>query len=674
MREIFPERKFYPKSNEFINKVYEAGFTDKEVDLIFKTVGMAIDSQKHASVTKLPTEFFTFIRGSIDESETRVLVVSGLFANPYLPSGSDSMATLLLDLHRKSKTNPNITLELRDVAMPRDPEEFGRAIYQQKLRISLQILRDDSLFNIFSKNVKKLVSFIDFMGNPNVAWSTFEGALNTVHKGSYKAVFLKDLNESALLDINSLPTHNGLGGILAEESKARYANQVLRSLPSSWYDKLQALPKTVTFMGFPVIKANDLEHNLIEDYIKKVAHKSNLDEGKVRDLFAKLPPQEKYKRVVGLMQERGVLSLEKYKNNLKDKLAPYEILDKQALDRIRRRESSKHPLNTLGIAKTVGYEIEFAQDMATTFMLDEGLFEMLGFVGFKPGLGGTGAYETSPGPFYDPLTANTIFETYCDAGIIDLTKYKSFTYHFNVGIKNEGIVVPLIRAMYLTGAAYDSYADFVDKGLRTYGNRINGVAFTECKTFDAITREGFLWNMKSASFLSWALDASHGVGKSRKTRTKWHNELGQIWRDYKNTIDEGLRSIDLDGHLDQIDHGNDAKIVRRQLQKIFPAKSAYYKDLSKINNYTNPDILEIYAQRKYWPNLAYFAREVTNDAVTKIELLADNFEREVEVDIKEIEKRSVPEKSLVAKFREKYNVYSYVEVRDLFVKPGSKHI
>jgi hypothetical protein len=225
--------------------------------------------------------------------------------------------------------------------------------------------------------------------------------------------------------------------------------------------------------------------------------------------------------------------------------------------------------------------------------------------------------------------------------------------------------------MYLTGAAYDSHRNFFDSQIRLLVNDQGFGKYVEGKTFSVVSREGFLWNMKSASFLSWALDAFNykndklGVNKSNK----WTDELSLIWKTYMETLGQGLASIGIYKHLHVPNHvQSDSNMVSDQLNLIFPSKSSRYRDLSKVSYRNSPGISVVRVGKKEWPNLAFFARDVADVAVGEIENLADSLENEVIEDIKNIEgtKRQHERTMLKEKFCRKYASNSYRAVKEIF--------
>ncbi len=666
-KEIQPENRDYLENLRFKSRLHKAGFLREEVSEIFKLSSVQLGTRESEEVCELSEEFFSFISETLADSRSRELVVSRMFFKSDAVEGTDPLHILLLDLYSVSSFEPNMPKNIEQVVGGILPASNDRIdLFDTDLRICLQVLRDDEIFEVFSRDVDKLLNFVKSSSGDQVAWYKFEKYANIIHSAPNKKIFLNNLKESALAKLLQIPLNkNGFSTILSDKPKTEYANKLLGAEVSTWHEKFLLLPKILNFVDLPIVKTDVFESSLLTDYAKRYAREMGLDVKKVGGSIERLSPEKKYIQTLTLLRSMESDDIQKYKRRLAKKLPNYEVADKKTLERVKRRENPHHPLNTLGVARTVGYEIEFEADEDARLMNRQGLFELLWFGGFKSGDGGSKSFETSPGPFYDPLTANLVFGAYCDAGIVDLMKYENFTYHFNVGIRGVD-VTPLIRGMYLTGAAHNPNRSFKSDRIQIYPNYQNGVVYTECKSFEAITKKDFEWNMKSASFLSWALNA-HEKKVPEEGLNKWDLELSDIWQEYSDILDEGLASIDIRNHLDETMHTPSAEIVKKQLRLIFPKKSFRYKELGKVG-ITEPGILGIYARGNYWPNLAYFAREVADNAVAKIEALADKLEKEVMEDIKEIEKWSLSEREfLIAEFRDKYKAPTYKLTKAVFL-------
>jgi len=339
------------------------------------------------------------------------------------------------------------------------------------------------------------------------------------------------------------------------------------------------------------------------------------------------------------------------------------------IDRIRRRENPLHPLVTLGIARTVGYEVEYPETDRVRKLNRNGTFEFLERLGFKGSTAGGDCRETSPGPFYDPLTANLVFEKFADAKIVDLGKYEGMTMHFNVGLEESRGLVELVRAMYLTGAGYDPHVNFLRSGLCIRFNSNGFGQYVECKTFDVMEKSEFVWNMRCLSYLSWALGAHQYLARQGE-ESAWKKELAEIWKEYLGELNGGLKSVGLEGYLSEEGNGaSSVQIVHQELERILPDTASRRKIEKRKGN-----LPPIRFDNREWPNVAAFTRRVTELSVRKIEALADKIEEEAIQDARVTEinhkygrflqKYDTPISSSSSNSRKQ----TFKEVRDLLLK------
>lgn len=664
-------RNLYPQSGLFYETMRRAGFSGQEVDTVFEWTGASLNSESMKNIRNLPVDFYSFIHKSIPNSQTRIEVLVETFStsNSHLmPARADRMHILLQDLYKKSKSEPKVKEYMATACKVMVPKEYGRMFSNGGIRMYFQALRDDDIFKLFANSTNRLVDFIVLVRDEEISLNYYEEMMDTIHKGKHKKEFLKGLNTSFFWKLEDHKMKSGLAGLLANESRAKFANEIIRQKPENWKEKLVLFPKTVRTFGLSIVDNKTLQKSVFEDYEKRIAKARKMRLEEVKEKAQELSPDKRSEISTLLIKNLDSQSLLKYKSELQKKIPSYEVLDSAELNRIKRREDPRHPLNKLGIARTVGFEIEFMMDSITDEMESTGLFEALGYAGFKPGGGGAESYEISPGPFYDPLTATSVFEEYYDAGILRIDSYDKFTYHFNVSALGSDLV-PLIRGLYLTGAAYYSADNFKDSQVRIGIKNHDLGQYIECKSFSVVTRSGFIWNMKAASYLSWALcayDRKHKEWGEVKV-DKWTEELSNIWHEYVSTLGEGLNSVGMYGYLYESRHLESARNVREQLNLIYPTKDSRYKNIDNVGN-DSPFIFAVSTADKKWPNLAVFATEIANNAVSKIESLANKFEAEVTRDIKKIEetKNMRDRVSLKSEFCRKYKSSSYESVRDVF--------
>ena len=363
--------------------------------------------------------------------------------------------------------------------------------------------------------------------------------------------------------------------------------------------------------------------------------------------------------------------------------------DHELLFRIKRRENKIHPLNSMGISRTVGFEIEYPNYTPICEHLRErGYIKKLELIGFNPGYGDSRCDEASPGPFHDPETAVAVYKLYAESGIIDTDSFCGMTCHFNVDLHEIDGLVELVRSLYLTGAASYPYRKPENMHLRIghNGDHIEG------KVFSINTDEDAIWNLRSASYLSWALGAYQDVYNyqiSNLSELKQKIALADVWKEYTSKIVQGLDYIGMGSYVSESENRdengddiNEVSWIREQLKKIYPDE--FYAQLPDLNNVgqlieddVNPDgILGIRLGEKWWPNMCAFAREITNEAVGKIISITDQVEKECVEDIKKIEGMgTIKKRFAIPRFLKKYkftietesNVEAFNQVKQLLI-------
>jgi len=353
----------------------------------------------------------------------------------------------------------------------------------------------------------------------------------------------------------------------------------------------------------------------------------------------------------------------------------------KVIERMRKRENPRHPAVSLGIAKTNGYEVEYdsIKNPVVQRLKKNNTFDYLYTLGFKCGTGDMNsgkADETSPGPFYDPQTAAIVYLLYANAKIIDTSMFVGSTFHFNIDNSvDDDDIVPIIRGLYLTGAALSPYHDSERDTLATVNHKDE--RRTEGKVFGVNTDADFVWTMISAANLCFAKAASKD--ESDSPGKEYRDALGQIWEEYVQRMEKGLEYVNKKGYLyerrlrvvtqDEVGHKfltpePNEEWVKDQLKKVFTDRTyAAYPDLKRAGQQnpaqqTGDGVRGIFEEpSKWYPNIAVFSRTVINEAVSGVQKVIRKIETDCLQDIREIDSLQDEEKwAKLYNFVHKYNV------------------
>lgn len=565
------------------------------------------------------------------------------------------------------KRRTDFVLYVRDLFFESNPIPFNKM-----LTFGADIIGNDFLYKLFDKKVERVIDFRKEKFSAPDFGDFLSKAIDTIITSPYGWMLVEDKKDESVLEILSGFIH--LRSITENRELTVIFNEFVKS-ERTWADKLIFFEKIVRANGLSYVRQETFEKNIIGDHIKNMSKKGNWTERQLWEATNTLSEEQKAGLVWKLTENLGQGGIYPYIANLErktNKSSKIEEKELQLLKRVRRRENPLNPLVSLGIARTVGYEIEYPRSPKNI----AGLNNFLSDLGFKQGVVHDGScLETSPGPFYDPLTANMVFEKYVDSGILNFHGTEgAMTFHFNVDVLCDGLI-PLVRAMHLTGAGFDQTKFFFWDDLRIFRNNNGYGDYTECKTFDAISPYEFKWNMRCASYLAWALGAS----QDKCHRNSWGIQLSNIWKNYLSEINKGLKS---QGSSDYLYEGRNKEIgtpiscigkVTYQLNCIFSQESARFGGLNEIDSSANEKIFPIKIDDKVWPNVAAFARDVTEQAVQKIENIVDFIENEAIEDVRKIEKLSGSSRTMaIGNFLTQYNyvggLETYTKVRDLLLK------
>ena len=527
--------------------------------------------------------------------------------------------------------------------------------------------------------------------------------------GGIRGIFENRRNSSDYLDATlDFVEENKFGGVIVDgldlsilprlfnhtdtdfvKSKKR-AELINRSLKASgsWPGRIKMFLEYLGGERFLVVSQDLYERALLADWAKKSSKedgRKGVGPQQYIDALGELSSEDRFRHIWllteedietgGKAREKAIKSIEKLRN--KD-LAVVAGISPEDLIRIGRRENPLHPLNTLGVARRVGHEVEYTPGDTDKQIRRKYGFEILDIIGFFSGGGGGEAVETSPGPFYDPLTAVTVFNLFADSGIIDLHRRNSQTMHFNVDMLPTPSLElrRLVRALHASG--YSNNPNIAWERPELYISP-NG-DHTEGKVFDVVSKKGFGWTMESASFLCWTIAARERL----KNRVRFPNtidgRLASIWQSYIHILTMGFESVGVNGYLENANNRSiEVRGVIDQLKIIFPDKDipALHRDVSKADESLLPGVKPVVlSQTDKYANIAHFVRVVTDLHVAKVRALADDLEMKARKEVVSIDKLPRWQKAkAVDRFLKKYktpvksnetNEEVYARVRSIF--------
>jgi hypothetical protein len=305
---------------------------------------------------------------------------------------------------------------------------------------------------------------------------------------------------------------------------------------------------------------------------------------------------------------------------------------------VRELESADNPLVKDGIARRVGYEVEF--DEPTWINHIDTVLSLFPQLGIKMGIGGTRgkvvSKELSPGPFWSPETGNIIFRMFVDAGLIDFYKRFGMTMHFSLEIPRRDDIDMLIKGMYLTGYAYEPRFTFQTLGIESRGSvrmdiftnhQIEGENYFECKAFDLMTAHGFEENFRLASYLAWALAAWQDVHlgtRSKTTPPQWEclNKLATVWETYLRCLSAGFESIGINHCRGEEVFFNEWRKMDREIRFVYPDIKSRFEDPHKVEEeiFFGQQVRSkrVVVNDKEWPNIVAFGQDIAEEAVAEI--------------------------------------------------------
>lgn len=329
---------------------------------------------------------------------------------------------------------------------------------------------------------------------------------------------------------------------------------------------------------------------------------------------------------------------------------------------ISRLENPDLPIITMGIASTLGGEVEFPSiHERITKYIPDALVEVTESLGVHWGTGGSGCAEIAPGPFYHPETLVAYLQLMQDLGFVDLYKYQGMTLHSNLGVRNEGLS-ELILAQYTSNTISDismftSHSRRNGFEFKIWADRAGEIeTYSECKSFLCMTPHELDIGLTQVGYQSWALKCWQNIGE-RLGDTARVKQMADVWSQYIQNLEIGARSVGLDGIFGQ-DHNT---LPKRKLNKMIaliheamPDYRSRFKDpMSTIT--PNP----VTVGMRKWPNIVAFARSIGDEATQQIKLIEQDINQHAALEIRQIGRsRGEDRRGLVNGFIQKYRPLS----------------
>lgn len=329
---------------------------------------------------------------------------------------------------------------------------------------------------------------------------------------------------------------------------------------------------------------------------------------------------------------------------------------------ISKLEDPNLPIITMGIASTLGGEVEFPSiHERITKYIPDALVEVTGVLGVHWGTGGSGCAEIAPGPFYHPETLIAYLQLMQDLGFVDLYKYQGMTLHSNLGVWNEGLS-ELILAQYISNTISDismftSYSRRNGFEFKIWADRAGEIeTYSECKSFLCMTPHELDIGLTQVGYQSWALKCWQNIGK-RPGDAARVKQMGDVWSQYIQNLEIGARSVGLDGVFGQDHDTLPKRKLNRMIALIHEAMPDYrsrFKDpMSTIT--LNPVTVGTHK----WPNIVAFARSIGNEAIQQIKLIEHDINQHAALEIRQIcRSRGEDRRVLVNRFIQEYRPLS----------------
>lgn len=653
-----------------ISRLAFAGFTSQEVKKVASSITTDMSAHFIPAIHQvLPVEFLGFISRALNSSDPDNLLKRHNFLKTYLRFGLEdrlvaaSSKRFLQKVSSPKPENQKLVKDLAKYLQNMFSMDYYGGNLRQEMLFGLEVIQNNTLYSLFGNSRGKLIIF----SNSHL-FGASEGELgevaHTIANSKYGGMLIAGQGAEILLKLGKMPA---LELIAANQQLVKLFKDLLSKEPD-WADKLEVFEQAIKAANLPFVPRKVFEKTLIQRHIDRVAKGGKWTKQDLWRSVGAMTLAKKEGLVIPLAREaQKGRKMDAFLRSIGGLSIKDFSLDKEVLERVKKHNSPWYPVVSLKIAKKLGYEVEFRCPDSYEIVSSQTIGTS---VGFKKGDGDKKYYtELSPGPFFDPEVGNLIFEKYVEAGIIDVIKPLGLdndkTMHFNIGIRDMSGVVSLVRALHLTGAGINTERNFTKTYLDIRFNRQTfGPEYIEAKSFDVVTLSEFEWNWISASYLGWALGACNDIWKNQNWGSpgiKWKNKLSVIWDDHMTMLGHGLESIADSKYLvTEENHLSSVTDTMTQLKFIFNEPGAHFGNLHKIDALSNTNIKPVRVGGKTWPNIAFFAREVTNKSVAKVRSVVDSIESEAKDDLKAIDKLPKGQQTDAAsRFLEKYN-YSWV--------------
>ncbi len=691
--ETAPPVDRYPNLRKVRQYFYNAGFTNQEIPWLNYIEG------EFNKDTNLPfdQEFLNLLARLLPEGVARTM----FFADyPFRHRHGHLCLGAVREIQNQLNAGQDLTQHIDQltqalsvVAEKLRHSDYEYEYFDSRLDLCSEVLKHPKIYHVFGSDPVRLG---EYLGGLHANREVVNVLISNIRfiVGYPQNEFVDKI--MPLLTVNDLRPADGQIWLSRLLHNPEFFPLALKYFESggSWDARLQVLWKSFEMIGLPRVTDQEVDSFLIQQYS---AQKACLDIRDQHPEWADLELADLYREMGKALSEekkddrplyrqyqtlaesyrRALSSLDKTQrfvllNSLRQGTkAIREIVAQQPthqrfeaehqkwlsekMTRAKRRENPRHPLISLGIARTIGFEVEYpidkrADDMNTRHIY----YDIMEGLGLKYGAGGNNCSEVSPGPFYDPETALAVLRMYSDIGFLDFYLHPNMTCHFNLGIRDTKSFAFLIWNMYLTGAAYNPDNSHVaGEEDNTYEVRIcpndqGQGKYLEGKVFDAMTQPALAWNLSCATYLSWAQSAADYVISTNQNRSlspenvrrsglnRYRRELALIWRTHELDIRRGAQQVGLGGIFHETIPYHLNEVLDRQIQLVYPDLPSRYLDPSlvserKLTQGGTEKVVKTHPidyQGRHYPNIVAYTTEMTNHTVAKIK----EVEAEVEAD------------------------------------------
>lgn len=688
-------RKGFLASQERVKNYFvSAGFTDEEVYWL-----KYLDFRQSSHLSPLfNQELANLLARLLPAGETR----KDFFRQyDYIRSIEASLAPVR-EIQERIKVGENMDQFITDLAqttalVSAAGKDTGMRNYNEHFilcfELAYEMMKCSELYQVFGNNPVRLGAFVSGIEDSyeTISRVTEDIKVITRHENSeFRTRVLARLTEANFKPENS---HIRSANLFRY---SEYFPLTLKYLESSqsWGARLETLWDSFAVLGLPRVTDQEVDVFLLQQYALQRASqklgvalsKGQSTPGRPLDVRLQTLAEEYFIALKGLPRDQRFLLLHSLRENtvgLRQTVAnqlshpSFEIQRRKWLQekmaRAKRRENPRHPLISLGIAKTIGFEVEHPP-LEEIELNKRNIYSLvMSVLGLKCGWGGFNADEVSPGPFYDPETALAVLRMYSDAGFLDFYLHANMTCHFNLGIRDSDQFAFLIRNMYLSGAAYSQEnSEPLNKdehhSLRILKNNKGMGPYLEGKVFDALTQPALAWNLKTASYLSWAQSAAKDAETGKLNR--YRHDLAHIWIHHESCIRRGAEKVGLGEIFCRTIPSSLYRKLDAQMEVVYPDLHSRYTDPATVSQRTivkggHKRVIEptpVDLDKKHWPNIVAYTVAVCDETVTRIQEIEARVEADCQAAILEIETN--PNQAQYRKLLDQFLVDFAVDIPD----------